>query len=106
MTAGGAAVRDMAQDALDQRAEIGRAGQVGAVAGDVDAGQDDLVMTLVDEARDPVDHRARGDRAAVAAAVGDDAKGAAMIAAVLHFDEGARVFGEGVRELRCVCARR
>ena len=35
-------VGDMLQDALDQLAERRRAGQIGAVAGDVDPGQHDL----------------------------------------------------------------
>ena len=70
-----------AQDALDQQAERRRARQIGAVAGEVDAGQHDLAEAAVDQRRDPLDHRAGGHRAAVAAAERDDAEGAAMVAA-------------------------
>ena len=58
------------QDALDQPAEARRAGQIGAVAGQIDAGQHDLAMAGVDQRGDAIDHRAGGHRAAVAAAEG------------------------------------
>ena len=39
---------DMRHDPLDQLAQIGLAGQIMAIAGDIDAGQDDLVKASVD----------------------------------------------------------
>src|SRR3546814_1215014 len=45
------------------------------------------------------DDRADRDRAAVAAAIGNDAEGAAVVAAVLHLDEGARPAGEARDEV-------
>ncbi len=90
----------MAQDPLDQGAEARRAGQIVAVACHIDPGQDNLAMALLDEPRDTVDRCAGGDRAAVAASERDDAECAAVVAAVLHLDKRAGVFGKGVGELR------
>ncbi len=45
-------------------------------------------------------HVARRRRARIAAAVGDDAEGAAVIAAVLHLHVGAGAFGEAVDQMR------
>ena len=87
-------LRDVAQDALDQLAEARRAGQVGPVAGDVDPGQHHLAEALVDQRLDPLDDQPGRHRAAVPAAIRDDAEGAAMVAAILHLDEGPRAFGE------------
>src|ERR1700736_102081 len=80
----------MAEDGADELAEAGAPRQVGAVSGDVDAGEDDFAVTVRDEAANLVDHRPHRHRARVAAAIGDDAKGAAMVATVLHLDEGSR----------------
>ena len=78
------------QDRLHQPAELRRARQVGAIAGHVDAGQHDLGIAVAGQPLDLLDHRAHRHRARIAAAIGDDAEGAAMVAAVLHLDEGAR----------------
>ena len=96
----------MAQDALDQLPERRRAGQVGAVAGHVDPGQHDLAEALADQRLDPLDHQPGRHRAAVPAAVGDDAEGAAMVAAVLHLDERPRPLGEAGDEMRRRLAHR
>src|SRR3546814_6238482 len=72
---------DVFQYTLDQPAEGRAAGKVGAVAGDVHARQNDLPMALVDQCLDLVDDEPGRDRAAVSASVGDDAEGAAMVAA-------------------------
>jgi hypothetical protein len=89
----------MRQYALDQLAEARRAGQVGAIAGQVHAGQHHFGMAF-GELGDAVDHRARGHRAAVAAAIGDRAEGTAMVAAILHLHECAGVRGEAGGEMR------
>ena len=46
-------LRHVLEDLLHQRAELRRAGQVGAIARDVDAGQHDLAIAVVDEPRAP-----------------------------------------------------
>ena len=48
----------MTQDLLDQRAEFRRARQVAAVAGEVDAGQNDLAVTVGNQPLDIGDDRA------------------------------------------------
>ena len=83
-------LRHMPQDLLDQLPELRRARQIGAVAGEIDAGQHDLGMAALDQRADLLDHRAHRHRARIAAAVRDDAEGAAMVAAVLHLHEDAR----------------
>ena len=81
-------LRHVAEDGADQLAEARPARQVGAVGGDVDAGQDDFAIAVRDELADLLDDRAHRHRARIAAAIGDDAEGAAVVAAVLHLDEG------------------
>ena len=76
---------------LHQRAELGRTGQIGAIARDVDAGQHDFAHSRWRRGGCTcVDDGAHRHRARVAAAVRDDAEGAAVVAAVLHLDKGAR----------------
>ena len=83
-------IRHLLQDRLHQPAELRRARQVGAIAGHVDAGQHDLGIAVAGQPLDLLDHRAHRHRARIAAAVGDDAEGAAVVAAILHLHEGAR----------------
>ena len=83
-------LRHMPQDLLCQLPELRRARQIGAVAREVDAGQHDLGMAALDQRADLLDHRAHRHRARIAAAVGNDAEGAAVVAAVLHLHEDAR----------------
>jgi len=44
----------MLEDLPDQGAELWRAGQVGAVAREIDAGQHDFTISVVDEAAQPL----------------------------------------------------
>ena len=90
----------MLEDLLDQRAELRRTGQVGAVARDIDAGEHDLAIAVGEEAAHVLDDRAHRHRARIAAAVRDDAEGAAVVAAVLHLDEGAGVALERLDQMR------
>jgi hypothetical protein len=92
-------VRDQSQDAHHQVAEPRRARQVAAPAGQVHAGQHDLVVAAIHQAFDLVHHDACGDGAGVAPAEGDDAEGAAVIAAVLHLHIGARTGAEPVDQV-------
>ena len=80
----------MPQYLLCQLPEFWRARQVGAVTREIDPGQHDLGMTALDQRADLIDHRAHRHRARIAAAIGDDAEGAAVIAAVLHLHERPR----------------
>ena len=65
-------------------------GAVGAPAGHVDAGQHHLAIALGGQALDLGHDLAGGGRARIPASIGDDAEGAAVVAAVLHFDIGPR----------------
>jgi hypothetical protein len=60
-----------------------------AVGGDVDAGQHHFAIARSDEPLICSTTGAHRHRARRAAAIGDDAEGAAMVAAVLHLHEGA-----------------
>ena len=93
-TGAGAAGRAQRQQARDQLAERRAARQVGAVGGEVDAGQHDLGDAALDQRAHLRDDTPTGTLRFGAAAIGDDAEGAAMVAAVLHLDEGARALGE------------
>ena len=75
---------------LRQHAELWRTRQIGAIAGEVHTGQHDLGMAALNQRPHLIDHRAHRHRARIAAAIGDDAEGAAMVAAVLHLHEHAR----------------
>ena len=83
-------LRNLVEDTPHQGAEPRPRRQVGAVAGDVDTGQHDLAAAAGDQRADPADDGFRGDAAVVAAGEGDDAEGAAVVAAILDLDEGAR----------------
>ena len=87
------------QYAFDQQAERRRAGQVGAIAGDIDARQDDFAIARVHQLARLGHDRARRDGAAVPPAIGDDAEGAAMVAPILHLQKGAGMVGKGARHV-------
>ena len=78
----------MADDLLYQSPQIGLPRQVVTVTGDVDSGQHYFGYSFVDQLLDMFHHLSGRDRPAVAAAIGNDAKGAAMVAASLHLDKG------------------
>jgi 4-amino-4-deoxy-L-arabinose transferase-like glycosyltransferase len=86
--------RHQLQDAFDQVPERRRTGQIGAIAGQIDSGQNDLVMSGIDQSRDPFNHRAPWHRPAVATPERNRAEGAAVVAAVLHLDQCAGVAAE------------
>ncbi len=81
--------RGQPQDAAHQVAQARPARQVGAPAGQVDAGQHHLVEPPVHQPRDLVHHHAGGDRPRIAPAIGNDAERAAVVAAVLDLNIGA-----------------
>ena len=89
------------QDLFGQHAEPRRAGQVGAVAREVHARQHNLGMTARDQRSHLLHHRPHRHRARIAAAEGNDAEGATMVAAILHLHEGPRQAAlETVDEMR------
>ena len=92
-------IRHQPQDAHHQIAQARRAGQVRPPACQIDAGQDHLVVAAPDQPLDLIDHDTRRYAARIAAPEGDDAKGAAMIAAVLHLHIGARAGAEAVDQM-------
>ena len=93
-------LRHVLEDLLHQRAEPRRARQVRAVAGDVDAGEHDLAIAALDQPAHLRHHLAHRHRARIAAAEGNDAEGAAVVAAVLHLHEGAGVAVDAVDRMR------
>src|SRR6266849_3272037 len=91
----------MPQDLFCQLAEFWRARQVGAIARQIDPGQHDFGMAALDQRADLIDHRAHRHRTRIAAAIGDDAERAAVIAAVLHLHEYPRqAFLKSLQEMR------
>ena len=80
----------MPQDLFHQLPEFRSARQIGAIARQIDAGQHDLGMAAFGEYAHLLDHRAHRHRTRIAAAEGNDAESAAMVAAVLHLDEDTR----------------
>ena len=92
-------LRHMAEDGAHQPAELRAARQVGAPGGDVDAGQHHLGIAVLGQPAHLLDHGAGRHRARIAAAIGDDAEGAAVVAAVLHLDEGAGAAVEPVDQM-------
>ena len=90
----------MLEDLPDECAELWRTRQIGAVTGDIDAGQHNFAITVADQTLHVRDHRAHRHRARIAAAVWNDAEGAAVVAAVLHLDEGAGAAGETFDQMR------
>ena len=81
-------IRHQPQDAHDQIAQARQPRQIGPPAGQIDPGQHDLVEAAPDQPLDLLDHHARRDRPGIAAPIGDDAEGAAMIAAILDLHIG------------------
>ena len=79
--------------------------QVGAVARDVDAGEHDLGVAGLDQPAHLRHHLAGRHRARRPAAVGDDAEGAAVVAAVLHLHVGARAASRSRRSVACAVSR-
>src|SRR3546814_1858281 len=71
----------MPQDPLEGLPQARRARQIGTVTLQIHPGQHHVAMPRIDQRRDPLDHRAGRHRSAVAAAEGDRAEGAAMVAA-------------------------
>jgi hypothetical protein len=90
----------MAQNAPDERAELRRARQVPAVGRDVHAREHHFPVAVPDEAADLVHRNAHRHRARRPAAIGDDAEGAAVVAAVLDLHEGAGAALEAVHEMQ------
>ena len=77
-----------------------------AVARDVDAGEHHLAVAVLDEPAHLRDDLAHRHRARVPAPERDDAEGAAVVAAVLHLHEGARVALDAVDEVQRGLAHR
>src|SRR6266545_205415 len=78
------------QNLLHQRTELGRARKIRAIAGEIDARENHFAIAARAEPAHLSDHLAHGHRARIAAAIRDNAEGAAMIATVLHLHECAR----------------
>src|SRR6266536_2196938 len=88
------------QNLLHQRTELGRARKIRAIAGEIDARENHFAIAARAEPAHLSDHLAHGHRARIAAAIRDNAEGAAMIATVLHLHECARPAFETIDEVR------
>ena len=78
------------EDGANQGAERRGAGKIGAVAREIDARQHHFAIAVGDEAANLGHDIAHRQRPGIAAAIGDDAEAAAMIAAVLNLHIGPR----------------
>src|SRR5207245_1228210 len=76
--------------------EARRARQIGAIGGQIDTGQHDLAVAGRDETARLIGEETHRHRSARAAREGDDAKGAAMVAALLDLEKGAALALEAV----------
>ena len=94
--------RHVFQNLLHQRPKLGRARKIGAIAREVDAGENDFPISTRADPAHLSDHLAHGYRARIAAAVRNDAEGTAMVTPVLHLHEGARAPIETIDEM---CSR-
>src|SRR3974377_1809463 len=90
----------MPQDLSDQSAERRRARQVRAIGREIDARQHDLGKACIDEPARFFNYGSHGNAPRIPAAVGNYAKRAAMIAAVLNLQKGTGAAFETVDELR------
>ena len=86
----------LAQQAAHHLAQRRAARQIAAIAADVDAGQHDLLDARLHQPAGLGQDLAHGKAAVVAAAIGDDAEGAAVIAALLDLQEGAGAAFDGL----------
>src|SRR6266550_616466 len=90
----------MFENLLHQCAELGRTRKIRAIAREIDAGKHDFAIAARAEAAHLSYDLSHRHRARIAAAIGNDAEGAAMVAAVLHLHEGARPAREAIDEMR------
>src|SRR5579883_1951540 len=93
-------LRHQIEHATDQLAQARPTREIPAIAGDVDAREDHLGEPALDLRAHLRHYLARGYRAVVATAEGDDAESAAVVAALLHLDEAAHAALEAVDEMR------
>ena len=93
---------DQPQDGA-REAERHAAGKMGAVGGEVDAGQHHLAVAFVGQACAPRrPRRPRGTERDGPRPIGDNAKGAAVITAVLHFRHRRASARRARHHVRCV----
>src|SRR5690606_36498127 len=65
------------------------------------AGQHHFGIAVADKALDLIHHRAHRHGTGIAATIGNDAEGAAMIAAILHLHKGTRAAFNGIDHMAC-----
>src|ERR1019366_7811115 len=94
------------ENALDQRAEPWRAGEIRAVAGDIDAGEHQFAIAVRAEPPCLLHHLVQRDEARIAAPKRNDAERAAMVAAVLHLQKSARMAFYAVARMHRVAFHR
>ena len=90
----------MRQYSFDQRPQRWPAGQIVAIARQIDPGQHDLAVSCIHQRSDPVYHDTGRHRPALPASEGDGAEGTTVVAPVLHLDERPDMVGERGDEMR------
>ena len=80
---------DIREQTPDHLSQPGLARKIDTIGGDIDTGENDFTVAVLDQSGDLFDDGPDRDAAGIAASEGDDAEGAAMITAVLYLDEGA-----------------
>ncbi len=81
-------IRHAFENGLGESAELRPAFEIGAIRGEIDAGQNHFAKALRREPRGGGDDLLLWHRPRRPAPIGDDAEGAAVIAAGLHAEEG------------------
>ena len=94
-------IRHLVENSLHQLAETQASRKIGTVGGHVHAGQHHFGITVADKALDLIHHRAHRNGAGITTTIGNNAEGAAMIAAILHLHESARATFDGIDHMAC-----
>ena len=92
-------VGDQLENTHHQIAQTRRGRQVGAPGRQIDAGQHHLVIATVHQSLDLVHHDTGRDRPRIAATVGNDAEGTAVVTAVLDLHIGAATGAKAVDQV-------
>ena len=98
--------RNQRQQPPDKLPERRGPRQIRPIGGDIDPGQHDLLIARLHQGAHLCHHGADRNTAAGATAERDDAERAAVVATLLHLDEGARPSGEFGDQMRRRLARR
>ena len=91
---------NLAKKGLHQQAKTRTPGKIASPRGDVDTGQHNFASATINKPCRRVDHLRDAGRAVVAAAIGNDAEGAAVVTSLLNLQKAAGMCGESVQHMR------